>query len=232
LINIGVELPAASRLRTLKNIWEQKNAGGREMPAHSSTHFFLNWAKERIDEMDATLASLEGKAAQIQGGSRVEADHVIADLRRKRDAFRAVVKTQTAAGEEAWAHAKTKLEGEWDAFEAELGKYIETFGREIQQRQATFQSQVAAQMKAWREIADQINVAATEFATEPRAAIEATATRMKDHAAAAEKKLHSLGQTGTAPWSLLNAALAETRTVFDRANQVAQEAFKQAMRPK
>ena len=32
----------------------------------SSAHFFLSWAKERIDEMDATLASLEGKAVQIQ----------------------------------------------------------------------------------------------------------------------------------------------------------------------
>ena len=26
------------------------------MPAHSSMHFYLNWAKERIDEMDAVLA--------------------------------------------------------------------------------------------------------------------------------------------------------------------------------
>jgi hypothetical protein len=29
------------------------------MPEHSSMHFYLNWTKERLDEMDATLASLE-----------------------------------------------------------------------------------------------------------------------------------------------------------------------------
>ena len=29
------------------------------MPTQSSIHFYLNWAKDRIDEMDATLASLD-----------------------------------------------------------------------------------------------------------------------------------------------------------------------------
>ena len=29
------------------------------MPEHSSLHFYLNWTKQRIDEMDAALASLE-----------------------------------------------------------------------------------------------------------------------------------------------------------------------------
>ncbi len=30
------------------------------MPAQSSVHFYLNWAKQRLDEMDATLAVLDG----------------------------------------------------------------------------------------------------------------------------------------------------------------------------
>ena len=29
------------------------------MTEQSSMHFYVNWAKERLDEMDATLASLE-----------------------------------------------------------------------------------------------------------------------------------------------------------------------------
>ena len=36
------------------------------MPEHSSMHFYLNWTKERLDEMDATLASLEAKASQLR----------------------------------------------------------------------------------------------------------------------------------------------------------------------
>jgi hypothetical protein len=34
-------------------------------------HFYLNWAKERLDEMDATLASLETKVSEVQADARV-----------------------------------------------------------------------------------------------------------------------------------------------------------------
>jgi hypothetical protein len=39
------------------------------MPEQSSMHLYLNWTKERIDELDAALASLEVKASQggLQG---------------------------------------------------------------------------------------------------------------------------------------------------------------------
>ena len=57
------------------------------MPTQSSAHFFFNWAKERIDEMDATLASLESKATELRAESRVKADQLISDLRKKRDEF-------------------------------------------------------------------------------------------------------------------------------------------------
>ena len=51
----------------------------------SSAHFFLNWAKERIDEMDATLASLESKSAQMQADIQAKADQFIAHMKEKRD---------------------------------------------------------------------------------------------------------------------------------------------------
>ena len=36
------------------------------MSRHSAVHFYLSWAKERIDEMDATLASFEAKVSEVQ----------------------------------------------------------------------------------------------------------------------------------------------------------------------
>jgi len=62
----------------------------------SSAHFYFNWAKERIDEMDAVVASLEGKAAQLTADSRVKAEKLIADLRGKRDEFFENMKKQAA----------------------------------------------------------------------------------------------------------------------------------------
>jgi len=71
------------------------------MPAESSMHFYLNWAKERIDEMDATLASLEAKVSQVKAESKAKADQLIADLKKRRDEFRAKAKAQAEAGEDS-----------------------------------------------------------------------------------------------------------------------------------
>jgi hypothetical protein len=198
------------------------------MHAQSGVHFFLNWTKERIDEMDAALASLESKAAEMRAESRVKADQIIVDLRQRRTEFESTAKKQVQAGEAAWETTKARLESEWKGFETEIKKYFEAFGKDIKQQQAVFQSQVIAQMNAWRETADKIHAGAVEFAADRRKDIDAAVSRMRADAAAAEEKLQKLHRAGTESWSALSAALAETRGVFDRANQTAREAFKRA----
>lgn len=195
---------------------------------HSSAHFFLSWAKERIDEMDATLASLEGRSAQMQAETRVKADQFIVEMKKRRDEFTSAVERQVEPGEAAWQATKARLETEWKGFQTETAKYLDTFGKGIEHEQAVFQSQVAAQLNAWRETTDKLNAAAKEFATERRREIDATVARMKADAVAAEQKLQDLARAGTESWSALNAALSETRSTFDRANQAAREAFRRA----
>jgi hypothetical protein len=199
-----------------------------QMPTQSSIHFYLNWAKERLDEMDATLASLESKASEVQAAAGVKANQVLADLRKKRDDFRDTVKKHAEANEAAWIRAKAQLESDWSTFETEVKNYVDSFVKQIEQQQATFKLQADAQLKAWREAADKLHAAAAEFAAERRGDINATVTRMKADAAAAEEKLQKLNRAGGESWSALMAALMETRATFDRANQAAQEAFKKA----
>jgi hypothetical protein len=196
------------------------------MHAQSNIHFYVDWAKERLDEMDATLTSLEGKVGGVQADVRDKAHKVLADLRKKRDDFRDTVKKQAESNEAAWISAKTKLESEWSFFETEVTRYVENFGKQIEQQQATFKLQAAAQLKAWREAADKLRSDAEEFAAERRGEIDAAVKRMNADAAAAEEKLQKLNQAGTQSWSALMAALTETRAVFDRANQAAREAFR------
>ena len=69
------------------------------MNSRSSMHFYLNWAKERIDEMDAMLASLEQNASGVQADARVRAEQLMADLHKKRDEFQDAFRKQTEAGE-------------------------------------------------------------------------------------------------------------------------------------
>jgi hypothetical protein len=198
------------------------------MTTQSNIHFFVNWAKGRLDEMDATLTSLEGKVGGVQADARDKANKVLADLRKKRDNFRDTVKKQSEANEAAWISAKTKLESEWNVFEVEVKKYVESFGNQIEQQQAIFKLQSAAQLKAWREAANKLNSSAKEFAAERRGEIDAAVKRMNTDATAAEEKLQKLNQAGSQSWSALMAALTETRAAFDRANQAAVDAFKRA----
>src|SRR2546430_16921699 len=119
------------------------------MPEQSRMHFYLNWAKERIDEMDATLASLEAKASQVQADSNVKANQLIADLQKRRDEFQAAVKKQTEAGEAAWQRTKAQLESNLRDFEGQVKTYIDTVVKQAQRLEATFRDVGRAQMNAW-----------------------------------------------------------------------------------
>jgi hypothetical protein len=73
-----------------------------------------------------------------------------------------------------------------------------------------------------------VQTAAGEFAADRRKEIEASVSRMRADAATADQKLQKLAGAGNQSWAALNAALAETRGVFDRANQSVRDAFNKA----
>jgi BMFP domain-containing protein YqiC len=198
------------------------------MPEHSSMHSYLNWTKERLDEMDATLASLEAKAGQVKADSKAKADQLITDLKKRRDEFQVKVKAQAQAGEATLQATKTQLEPQWQAFEAHVKTYFETVGKQIELQQATFRDVATAQVKAWREAADKVHDAAAKVATEKRANVDAAVKQMKADAAEAEARLQKLKQAGSESWTALSGVLAESRKAFDQANQKVWDAFKRA----
>jgi hypothetical protein len=198
----------------------------------SSMHFYLNWAKERIDEMDATLASFEAKAGQMQAESKVKANQLIAELGKRRDEFQAKVKEEAKAGEAAWERTKPQLESRWNDFEAQVKTYIDSLGKQVQQQQATFWDVAAAQMKAWREAADNLRDEAAKITNARRGDIDAAIEQMKADASEAEARLQRLKQAGSESWAAFGAALAESRKAFDRANQAAWAALKGAAPPR
>jgi hypothetical protein len=201
------------------------------MAEQSSMHSYLNWAKQRIDEMDATLASLEAKSGQVQADSKVKANQLIADLKKQRDEFQANVTKQAKATEAAWESNKVQLDSQWKAFEAQVRTYIDTVAKQGPQQQALFRDVAAAQVKAWRQAANAIQDVATKFAAGRRADVDAAVTKMKADATEAEARLQKLNQAGTESWAALSAALAESRKTFDRANQAAWDAVKRAAPP-
>jgi ElaB/YqjD/DUF883 family membrane-anchored ribosome-binding protein len=193
-----------------------------------STDFYLNWAKERANEMDAVMASLESKANEIASESRTRAEQLMGDLRTRRDAFQDQMKKQAAAGEAAWGETKSRMESEWNKFQVDVKKYIDDSGQRLKQQQATFQNVANAQLHAWREAVNSIQSASAELAADHRTKIEAAVQQMRTDASAAEANFQKLRQAGSESWAAWNSALAESRASFDRANQSAWDAFKRA----
>jgi hypothetical protein len=198
------------------------------MPEQSSMHVYLNWTKERIDEMDAALASIEAKAGQVKAESKTKADQLIVELKKQRDEFQAQVKAQAKTGEAAWQANKAQLESQWRDFEAQVKTYFDTVGKQIEQQQATFRDIAAAQAKAWREATETFHGEATKFAAAKRADVDAAVKQMKADAAEADARLQKLKQAGSESWVALSAALAESRKAFDKANQQVWDTLKRA----
>jgi hypothetical protein len=198
------------------------------MPVQSSKHFYINWANERLDEMDATLASLEHQASEVQAASRAKADELLTNLRKRRLEFQEGFPMHAETNEAAWLRAKAQLDAQWNGFEAEIQKYVETFSKEGKQQKATFQKVAAAQLNAWQDASDKVHAAAVEFATERRADIDAAVKQMKADASEAETSFQNLARAGTASWAALTGALAQSRAAFDGALQAAADAFERA----
>jgi hypothetical protein len=201
------------------------------MAQQSSMHSYLNWAKERIDEMDATMASLEAKTGQVQAEFKVRANQLIANLKKQRDEFQADAKRQADAGEAAWQSAKAQLDSQWKAFEGQVKTYVDTVAKQVPQQQALFHDIASAQVKAWREAADTIQDVTAKFAAGRHADVVAALTKMKEDATEAEARLQKLKTTATGSWAALSAALAESRKAFDSANEAAWDAVKKAAPP-
>jgi ElaB/YqjD/DUF883 family membrane-anchored ribosome-binding protein len=198
------------------------------MATQSSVHVYLNWAKERLDEMDATLASFESKVGQLRGELRAKAESTLADMRARGDAFRETIKKEREANEAAWARVKAALEADWNAFEASVQKYIDTAGEQIGQQEAAFRASAEAQLKAWQGAIDEFQTSAKGFAADRKADVESALKRMKVEAETAKAKLAGLNRAGNESWSALKTGLAETRAAFDRTNQAVNDAFKRA----
>jgi chromosome segregation ATPase len=202
------------------------------MSEQSSMHVYLNWTKQRLDEMDAALASLEAHASQHKADAKAKADEMIADLKKRRDEFQAKAKAQTEAREAAWQDAKVQMESQWNGFQSQIKTYFETVGKQVKHHQTTFRNIAEAQVKAWREAAEKFHEAATKIAADKRADVEAVIKSAKADATEAEARLHKLKQAGSESWSALSAALADSRKAFDQASQKASDAFKRAAPPK
>ena len=198
------------------------------MTTQKGTPLFFDWAKARLDEMNATVTSLQSEADKLQADARKKVQASVAEMVKQRDAFSNAIKKQGTNTEDALAKAKTALESEWKAFESSLQRYFEEAREKTGQQSAVFRASAEAQRKTWQKGIDELRTAAAGLASEQKAQAETAVKRMTADADAAKAKLDALVHAGSRSWSAYSEALTASRAAFDSATQAAQKAFKRA----
>ncbi|WP_417592137.1 hypothetical protein [Parasphingorhabdus sp.] len=200
------------------------------MTDQSPIHPYIEQAKNRLDEIDASIAHFEARAQELKTDARAKADAAIAKMKSNRDAYRAWVKENQEIGEAITAGAREKLKAEWTRFEDNVMAYFDAAAGMYEQDKAYFQVRIEAQKEAWQKTMDRVKAAAKAFQAKRKAEIDAAVATLEKNAENANAKLKDLNKAGSISWTAVRDALSASRAAFDKAMDETQSAFKEAMK--
>lgn len=190
-----------------------------------NAHPHLAWAMWGLDEIEATVASLESKVHK-HPDDRTKAQSAIADLRSARDAFRTSIEEHRQHNEAPVARPKEALESQWAAFEDSVQTYLQTVDKQVTEQETVFRARADAQRKAWQQAIDNLHNSVASLAADRRGDIEAAVKHLESQAEASKAKLDKLNKAEGASWTAMKSALSETRAALERANQNVIDTFK------
>ena len=198
------------------------------MTSETDTHLFSNWAKERLDEIDATLAALQARVGTLQAETKTQAEKTIAEIRAQQQVFQDMLKKQAEEGTANWTHMMRGLESNWASFETLVQKYMNVTWKDSQHLQETFAARAAAQRKAWQEALESLRGKANTFAAAHKKEAEEALNQLKAAADTAKARLETQQKAGVESWDAFKTALEESRAAFDKATHKVIEAFTKA----
>ncbi len=196
------------------------------MTSETDPHLFSNWAKERLDEIEATLDALQSRVHSLQDETKKQAEKTIAEMRAQQQVFQEMLKKQTEEGTANWTGLMRGLEANWASFEFLLQKYMNVTRKDAQHLQETFSARAEAQRKAWQDAIENLRGKASTFAAAHRKEAEEALNQLKAAADTAKAKLETQQKAGVESWDAFKTALEESRAAFDKATHKVIESFK------
>jgi len=199
------------------------------MTNQSHLHSYIERAKNRLDEIDASVAHFEARAQDVQADARAKADAAIAKMKANRDAYQAWVAENQEIGELVTAEARKDMEAEWARFEDNVMAYFDAAAGMYEQDKAYFQVRIEALKDAWAKTMERVKKTAKTLQASSKAEVDTAVARLEKNADIANAKLKDLNKAGTTSWTAVRDALSASRAAFDKALEESQSAFKKAM---
>lgn len=186
------------------------------------------WGKERLAEIEATLAVMESRVSTLQTEARKQTEKAIADIQVQRAVFQRAMLEGKHQGEAAVATAKSALEANWASFEAIVQRQLSETKHQAEEFEATFKARAEAQQRFWKETIDAWHGQASTFAAAGKHDMEAALNHFKAEVDGLKSGLEAKSKAGEQSWAAMKSALEESRAAFEKASHKAQEAFKKA----
>jgi hypothetical protein len=199
------------------------------MTEQSHIHKSVEWAKNRLYEIDSSVAHFEARAQELQSEARAKADAAVARMKTNRDAFRAWVKENEKIELLIEAGEKKKLEAAWSEFEDNIMAYFDAAAGMYESDKAYFQLRIEAQKEAWQKTIERVRAAAKTFQANRKTDLDAAVASLEKNADVANAKLKELNKAGNASWAAVRDALSASRAAFDKALSDTQSAFKKVI---
>lgn len=207
-------------LSLAQNSGAQTQSAGRDAP--SPARQVVEWSQNRLAELNATIALLEQKAADLQGDASAKAEERLRALRARRDAYQAQVE-DAFANAESWTdtqmeQARQSLDESWTAFLADRDAYLDAAKVDLETRRDILEVELEARRNAWRQSLEELRAEAAGLAEDQRAAIDARITELS-------AEMDKAGDGVKARIDRLQIASTEAKETLQQSYADAQELF-------
>jgi hypothetical protein len=184
-----------------------------------------DWARLRLDEIDAGVVAMEQRLRTIADEGQLQAHLALLEARKAREAYRIAFRNLSRATLNDAAARKEALDLAWGDFQRSADSWVAAAGHDIDDLKA----RARAQAEAWERILGEYRARLMERAEDGKARMRASVEALEEASLRQKetwRKLEAAGGTSFAAWS---TALGQARDAFDEALKVTKRRFKEAV---
>ncbi len=190
------------------------------MSEPSRAHDYLEWAKQQLTALQATLVTLEGSVGSLKNEARTHAEQALARLHTARDDFKVRVeaaRTEAAATNKAVTDATVAAsEAAWTKVESAYQDFLKAATDNASVVQAAIAARTEAQRQAWQSSLHAIRTSAVGAIDYAHSEANAALQRLSAETEKAGSKLGPVSAAGEESWKAIKAGLDETVSAFER----------------
>lgn len=198
------------------------------MTEQSNAHEAVAWAKQRLDELDAIIATVEKSTAHLKEASHKETQQALARLQQSRTRIQSYadnLRNEADAARLRAGEALETIETEWLEVESTFQAFLQTASGEAQAVRDALVARAEAQRQSWEKSLKGLRDQARSAVEKAREEFDEAYRRLSDEAEKFQGRIGDARDAGDESWKAVKAGLAEVRDVQTRTITKIKEAF-------